>query len=217
MPRKPASRQADTLTDIRESAFQLFGRFGYDGVSIDDIAKAAGLSKGALYWHFQGKDELFLDCLQRLHAIFDEHVFNRMLGEKDAILRILALFQGMELMLRDPRVSKGVAGYWLGANNVELPAVERSQLAFEQRTSEMIRESLKLAMDNGLLHLGSDLDDMSRAIISIMEAVILPLRRLSGDEVHRIVGVLARALLRAYSHNERLVTLADHVLGSRSP
>src|SRR5690349_8298152 len=118
MPRKPASLQADTLNEIRENAFQLFGRFGYDGASIDDIAKASGLSKGALYWHFRGKDELFLDCLQRLHGIYQEQVFDRMLKEQDAILRILALFQGMEFLVRDPRIVQGVAGYWLVAGNI---------------------------------------------------------------------------------------------------
>jgi len=212
MPRKPATAQADTLQDIRDGAFALFGRYGYDGVSIEDIAKAAHLSKGALYWHFKGKDALFLDCLKRLHAIFEEHVFNRMLDEQDAILRILACFQGMERLLRDPRIKAGVAGYWLGIGNASLPAINKAQQGFEQRTGEIIREALKRAMDQGLLNLGSDLDDMSRAIIAIMEAIILPLRQQSPDEVHRLVGVLARALLRAYARDERIVSIADKVL-----
>src|SRR5690349_14260102 len=63
MPRKPAHEQFDTLQAIRDEAFTLFGRYGYDGVSIGDIAKAAKLTKGALYWHFHGKDELYLECL----------------------------------------------------------------------------------------------------------------------------------------------------------
>lgn len=212
MPRKPASAQADTLQDIRDGAFALFGRYGYDGVSIDDIAKAAGLSKGALYWHFKGKDELFLDCLKRLHTIFQEHVFDRMQREPDAILRILGFFQGMEFLLRDPRIQAGVAGYWLGIGNASLPAINKAQQAFERQTGQIIREALKLGMDQGLLNLGSDLDDMSRAIVAIMEAIVLPLRQLAPDEVHRLIGVLARALLRAYAKDERVVSIADRVL-----
>jgi AcrR family transcriptional regulator len=213
MARKLANSQADTLQDIRDGAFQLFGRYGYDGVSIDDIAKSADLSKGALYWHFSSKDELYLDCLQRLHAILQEQIFDRMLNEPDAILRILALFQGIEKLLGDARIQRGVAGYWLGSNNSSLPAIDTAQRAFELRTAAIIRDALKLAMDHGLLDLGSDLDDMSRAIIAIVEAVILPLRQQSADEIHRMVGVLARALLRAYSRNEKLVSLAEQVLG----
>jgi TetR/AcrR family acrAB operon transcriptional repressor len=212
MPRKPASAQVDTLQDLRDGAFALFGRYGFDGVSIDDIAKAAGLSKGALYWHFKGKDELFLDCLRRLHAIFQQHVFDRMQREPDAILRILGFFQGMELLLRDPRIQEGVAGYWLGIGNASLPAINSTQQAFELRTSQIVREALELAMAQGSLDLRGDLDDMSRAIIAIMEAIILPLRQQTPDEVHRTVGVLARALLRAYSKDERIVDIADKVL-----
>lgn len=212
MPRKPASEQADTLQDIRDGAFNLFGRYGYDGVSIDDIAKSARLSKGALYWHFKGKDELFLDCLKRLHAIFQEHVFDRMQQEADAILRILVFFRGMETLLRDPRIEQGVAGYWLGIGNASLPLINETQLAFEQRTSQIVREALELATTQGSLDLRGDLEDMSRAIIAIMEAIILPLRQQSPDEVHRVVGVLARALLRAYSKDEKIVSIADKVL-----
>src|SRR3546814_14751964 len=77
MPRKPAHEQFDTIKAIADRAFELFGRYGYEGVSIGDIAKAAKLSKGALYWHFDGKEALYLQCLQRLHAIFDQYVFDR--------------------------------------------------------------------------------------------------------------------------------------------
>jgi AcrR family transcriptional regulator len=215
MPRKPAKAQADTLQDIRDGAFALFGRYGYDGVSIDDIAKSAGLSKGALYWHFKGKDALFLDCLKRLHAIFQEHVFDRMLREPDAILRILTFFQGMELLLHDPRIKAGVAGYWLGIDNANLPAIIQAQQDFERQTSQIIRESLELGMQQGLLNLGGDLDDMSRAIIAIMEAIILPLRQQTPDEVHRLVIVLARALLRAYASDEKHVGIVSNILNNK--
>ncbi|MGH8459557.1 MAG: TetR/AcrR family transcriptional regulator, partial [Nevskiales bacterium] len=86
------------------------------------------------------------------------------------------------------------------------------QQAFEQRTSQILREALQLAMTQGSLDLRGDLDDMSRAIVAIMEAIILPLRQQGPDEVHRTLGVLARALLRAYSKDERIVSVADKVL-----
>lgn len=44
---------------ILAQAAELFQRFGYDKTTVSDIAKAAKISKGAIYLHFKSKDELF--------------------------------------------------------------------------------------------------------------------------------------------------------------
>ena len=44
---------------ILKSAESLFIKFGYDKTSVADIAKQAGISKGAIYLHFKSKDALF--------------------------------------------------------------------------------------------------------------------------------------------------------------
>ncbi|WP_290648466.1 helix-turn-helix domain-containing protein, partial [Aquisalimonas sp.] len=62
-PETTAQPHRQTREHVRDAAFRLFGRHGYDGVSIDTIARAVGLSKGALYWHFDGKEALFKECL----------------------------------------------------------------------------------------------------------------------------------------------------------
>lgn len=209
MPRKPGTQQGDTIKDIREAAFALFGRYGYDGVSIGDIAGAAGLSKGALYWHFSGKTDLFLDCLKRLHQIFEDSIFRPMQAEPDPIRRILLLFRSLGVLLQKPHVTEGIGGYWLGANNTRLNDIQATQRAFEERTAGVIREALVESMEQGKLDLRDEVDDMSRAIIAILEAIILPLRHQSTEEVHRILGVLARTLFRAYATSDEVVALAE--------
>ena len=47
---------------ILEAAKRCFARQGYHETKMDDIVREAGLSKGALYWYFKGKEEL-LDTL----------------------------------------------------------------------------------------------------------------------------------------------------------
>ena len=44
---------------ILEAALDLFSRQGYRGTSIRDISKAAGVSTGSVYHHFNDKEELF--------------------------------------------------------------------------------------------------------------------------------------------------------------
>jgi len=57
----PEVRRAQIL----EAALVCFGQRGLHASKMDDIAAAAGLSKGAIYWHFGSKDEIFV-------ALFDQ-------------------------------------------------------------------------------------------------------------------------------------------------
>jgi TetR/AcrR family acrAB operon transcriptional repressor len=207
VPRKPAHEQFDALKAIREHAFALFGRFGYEGVSIGDIGKAAKLSKGALYWHFENKEELYVDCQQQLHSIFNAYIFDPMRAQGDGVTRILMLFTGLGRLLLDPRVQKGVAGYWLIPVRPETTQIARAQAAFEAACVETMRETLRLGVEQGRFDYKDDLEEMAHAIIALVEAVILPLRHQTPEEVHHILGVLARTLFRAYATADDLLKL----------
>ncbi len=50
---------SDTKEYIIDQAFELFLNRSYEAVSINDISKAIGFTKGALYHHFTNKEELF--------------------------------------------------------------------------------------------------------------------------------------------------------------
>ena len=49
---------------ILNAAMKVFSESGYNGSSVDDIASEAGISKGAIYWHFKNKDDLFKSLLE---------------------------------------------------------------------------------------------------------------------------------------------------------
>jgi TetR/AcrR family transcriptional regulator, acrAB operon repressor len=207
VPRKPAAEQFDALKAIRGQAFALFGRHGYEGVSIGDIARAAKLSKGALYWHFDDKQGLYLDCLQQLHALFNDYIFDPMRREGDGVTRILTLFTGLGRLLNDPRVTQGVAGYWLVPARAETAQIQKAQRAFDAACVDTMKETLRLGVAQGRFDYKDDLEEMARAIIALVEAVILPLRQQSPEDVHRILGVLARSLFRAYATADDLLKL----------
>ena len=52
-----------TREEILELSAPLFGRLGYDGVSMRDVAGAVGLTPAALYYHFSDKQQLYLDTV----------------------------------------------------------------------------------------------------------------------------------------------------------
>ena len=47
-------------SQIMEAAMKVFTQKGYSSARMDDIVKASGLSKGAIYHHFEGKKDIFL-------------------------------------------------------------------------------------------------------------------------------------------------------------
>lgn len=63
----------DSLTDV---ALGVFAERGYDGASMDDVARAAGITKASIYHHVSSKEALLERGLTRavdaLHAILDE-------------------------------------------------------------------------------------------------------------------------------------------------
>lgn len=60
------------------AAQELFGRYGFERTTIDDIARQAGIGKGSIYLEFSNKDEIFMavvkQFLDRKQAMMETHL-----------------------------------------------------------------------------------------------------------------------------------------------
>jgi AcrR family transcriptional regulator len=63
-PDAPSTRER-----ILDIALELFTERGYDKTSLRDIAERLGTTKAALYYHFERKEDIFLELHLRLHAL----------------------------------------------------------------------------------------------------------------------------------------------------
>jgi AcrR family transcriptional regulator len=77
-PLTRARRREMTRRHLMDAAAAVFARDGFYGASLDDVAAAAGFTKGAVYSNFEGKDDLFL-------AVFED----RYSREQDEMQRVL--------------------------------------------------------------------------------------------------------------------------------
>lgn len=68
MPSTLSARSEDTIAGILRAAAALFVARNYADVSMDDIAGASRLTKGALYHHFPSKEALYLEMMHRVLA-----------------------------------------------------------------------------------------------------------------------------------------------------
>jgi AcrR family transcriptional regulator len=81
--RKRLSRKEkglQTRRRIYETAIELFSRKGYENVTVEDICRKVGVTKGAFYNHFRSKDQIILEEFMKM----DRHY--AMVAEKIASL-----------------------------------------------------------------------------------------------------------------------------------
>ena len=50
---------------IIEAAYEVFKRFGYEKTAMNDIARAAKMGKGSVYYYFESKEDIFIAALEQ--------------------------------------------------------------------------------------------------------------------------------------------------------
>ncbi|MFW6115963.1 MAG: TetR family transcriptional regulator [Chloroflexota bacterium] len=68
------ARGEETRSRILDAAAAGFAEQGYEGTSVAHICSRAGVSKGAFYHHFPGKQDLFLELLERWLGVLDQEL-----------------------------------------------------------------------------------------------------------------------------------------------
>ena len=137
----PTRRATHTVDSLLDAAVAVFNDRGYDGTSMEDLARAAGITKSSIYHHVKGKEALLgmaLDtALAGLFSVLDEpastegpardrleHVLRRSVEVLDAELPAVTLL----LRVR-------------GNTPTELEALERRR-EFDRRVTELVARAI---------------------------------------------------------------------------
>lgn len=81
MPQR--ARSEPSRRQLLEAAIESFATHGYQGTSIERIARAAGVTKGALYYHFRDKEELLFETVRDRIVGFESRVLAATSPEDD--------------------------------------------------------------------------------------------------------------------------------------
>jgi len=85
---KHVSAPAERKEKIMSAAVELFFQKGYTNTSIADIASCTKMSKDVFYIYFKNKDELFIECADRIFHDMYNHVWQKIKNEPDRINRL---------------------------------------------------------------------------------------------------------------------------------
>lgn len=141
-----ADRRAATQAAILKAARKLFGEDGFQQTTMDDIATAARVAKGAVYHHFKTKEAVF-------EAVFDEvsrdlvaDIAKVSRAEKDVLLAMAA---GTQHYLA--ACSRGPTGQIILRDGPAVLGWERWREIDAQHFGGKIPRALEVAMEQGLL------------------------------------------------------------------
>ncbi|OMC12034.1 TetR family transcriptional regulator [Mycolicibacter heraklionensis] len=101
-PARPGAARADrrrarTRGAILDAAEVVFGRAGYSGARIEEIADLADVSVGSIYGHFEGKRGLYLQLVDRALELFTEYMAR---SENPALSPLQRVLAGGDAYLR---------------------------------------------------------------------------------------------------------------------
>lgn len=148
----------DTKKYIIDQAYKLFLSHSYEAVTISDISKAVGLTKGALYHHFINKEEVF-------KAVIDKYLSLDIIGHDVKYGTLLQFINGSidntKLIVSN---SLGENLTFVPINHISLlidalrhyPGFESDKELLISKQIEEIKSIMHIAVDNGEIR--DDLD-----------------------------------------------------------
>jgi AcrR family transcriptional regulator len=135
-----------TRERILDAAAEVFADAGYHGASVDDIADAAKSSKGAIYFHFPGKREIFFALVNRfadrLVKASEEAIAGPQSGAEKAGAAIRAV---LTTFSQHRKLAKVLLASGVGLG----PAFDESLMKLHARFANAIRSRLDAAVADG--------------------------------------------------------------------
>lgn len=143
---KRAAQGRATRGQLIEVATGLFAEHGYEGTSIEAVLAATGVSRGALYHHFAGKEALFTAVLEAVSDRITAELTEVISGCTDPVDAVRTAALGWVDLAGDPVVQRIML--------VDAPSVlgwERWRAMDEGRTVGALRAMLQQVSDSGRL------------------------------------------------------------------
>lgn len=192
------SQKAQTRVRLLDAALAVFAQRGYQQATVDDIAAGAGHSKGAFYFHFSSKEEIFRELLK----LWSERRTAR-LKVLDSPVPEAALLEGIESFLsyegRDRSWPPLVLEFW--AQGRRDPSVQRAlQEAYDSWQRLFTRAFERAARESGPGGLAGAVpaEAAARTVLAAHDGLVVEMclaqDRAAEGSLRRLVGALLRYL-----------------------
>ncbi|MBP6469961.1 MAG: TetR/AcrR family transcriptional regulator [Chloroflexi bacterium] len=135
-----ARRKEQSKEDIRKAAWELFGQFGVEKVSVNDIARKANVSHATIYNNFGSKEVLVREFVTAMVEHLVDKIQEILAPNKQFDQKMTAFFQFISEMLVDNR---SMAESPIFTSSVDLqndPDIRQIREAAQERTTNLLLE-----------------------------------------------------------------------------
>ena len=168
-----------TRERILRAAYQLFLRRGYSDVSLNQLVKEAGLTKGGFYHHFSSKDELFAEVVDRYLMNFYSKLREEMTeadgSAREKLKTLCGQFCSLPARLLEGQQEELEFGYYIlifqGVKHYPRFVEKLAEVYGKMRSAvaEILREGIK----RGEIRFDLDCETIAFQIVSQAEGALL--------------------------------------------
>ena len=193
MPRVSAAHEQEVRDRILAAAARVFNEKGYHHSTIADVVRECGLSVGAIYNYFSGKDELiYLTCDQIAARGLDE-LAERLAPATTTAERMAIAIRLFVETVDDPTGAPGQVSLvqaWAEADRE--PGVREMLSARRERLVGAGRYLISQGVASGELPAWLDVDAVTRGFLGLLDGLLL--QRIEAGSAYRPADLERRAL-----------------------
>lgn len=190
-----ADRRARSRAALLESAARALSRYGYGNLVLEQVARDAGFTRGALYHQFQDKQDLTLAVFEWILQTWDQEVGAQVDQQSDPVEALLTLARGHAIFCRRD-IARIAVALRLEFAGQEHPVGLAVGEAYEQLVARSV-ELIEAGRDAGTLPAGPPARAVALAFVGAVEGTTIalagqaPLDELLAERV--AVGALGLA------------------------
>ena len=182
-----------TRQRIMDAALSIFALKGYHDTRMDDIVDKAQSSKGAVYFHFPGKEQLFLALVDEFARLLEERLTESIQAEPRGIRRVeAALEAGLSVFGEYNQLAKIFLLQAVGLGQT----FESKRLEILDRFAGLIQQHLDEAIIDGNLS-PIDTQIVSYAWVGAINELVMRWIQTGEPEPERILNTLQVILLQS--------------------
>ena len=206
MVRRTKEDALATRDRILDAAEQVFESQGVARTSLQQVAATAGVTRGAIYWHFKDKAELFSAMMDRVllpceWAMDDAEQIEQEHPDPLSAVAALALAP-LEQLTSDPRLRRvfTIAMHFTEYTDEMSPVLTRCEEGVGRYVAEMDR-LLRQAMRRGMLPSGLDSRAQATALFAMVDGLMHNWTRLpTAFELLDVARAGVQTFLRGLAH-----------------